>query len=55
MDQNRLGFIISIIGLIILLSAISYPLGYITSEKIFAYLIIIGNAVIFIGVLLRKK
>ena len=54
MDKNVVGYIISSFGLVILTSAIMYPLGYLESVVVFRTMISIGTLLIGLGLLIRS-
>ena len=54
MDRNIIGYMISSFGLVILTSAIMYPLGYLESVVVFRTMISIGTLLIGLGLLIRS-
>ena len=54
MDRNIIGYMISSFGLVILTSAIIYPLGYLESVVVFRTMISIGTLLIGLGLLIRS-
>ena len=54
MDRNIIGYMISSFGLVILTSAIMYPLGYLESVVVFRLLISMGTLLIGLGLLIRS-
>ncbi len=52
MKVNKL---ILMIGLLLVISAITYPLGYLEAKSIFSLLLIFGGFLIFIGMLIPQK
>lgn len=55
LKRKSLGFLISVLGLILLLVGALYPLGYLESEFIFNSLKILGALLILVGIIIRTK